>query len=161
MPTPVGRYFDAFEIGAQRYTRVGEQPYTRKRDGQQTTLALWQAPCVDCGETFTIPATNRPVPLAPQRRCRPCAELARQARAEVPYSASTSTVTYGAPFGGRMAQGETGRPAPRTEAPAGSQDVLQGAPAANVAPAVRPSKARQTGATKRAATDKRSAFTDR
>ena len=161
MPTPVGRYFDAFEIGAQRYIRVGEQPYTRKRDGQQTTLALWQAPCVDCGETFTIPATNRPVPLAPQRRCRPCAELARQARAEVPYSASTSTVTYGAPFGGRMAQGETGHPAPRPDAPAAAIPLCDASAPPQAHPAVRPSKPRQTGATKRAATDKRSAFTDR
>lgn len=47
--------------GIDRFTRTGEAPYTRK-DGTQTTLAVWEASCVDCGELFEVktplPGTN-------------------------------------------------------------------------------------------------------
>jgi len=35
------------------FTLIGERPYIRK-NGTQTTLKLWQAPCAVCGEPFTI-----------------------------------------------------------------------------------------------------------
>ena len=163
------RWHDAFETAGQRYVRIGERPYVRKKDGQQTMLAIWQSDCIDCGQPFTTDQSSKPCPAKVPRRCRRCIDANRIAKVATRIPNVSTGYTQSIPFPSPSApfvpaydmQGETGHPAPHTEGPAGSQDVLQGAPAANVAPAVRPSKARQTSATKRAATDKRSAFTDR
>ena len=163
------RWFDAFETEGQRYERIGERSYSRKRDGQQTTVAIWQSHCIDCAEVFTLLGSHKPVPVRVTRRCRVCIdanraslEVNRQAGLEPVYRTSGRFPSPSAPFTPAYdADPGTGHPTPHPDAPAGSQDVLQGAPAASIAPAVRPSKARQTGATKRSATDKRSAFTDR
>jgi hypothetical protein len=159
------RWFDAFETEGQRYERIGERSYTRKRDGQQTTLAVWQSHCVDCGAAFTVDGSHKPVPVRVTRRCRACidanratVEANRQDGLKPVYRTSGRFPSPSAPFVPAYdAATETGHAAPRTEAPAGSPAVLQGAPAANVAPAVRLSKGRQRGAV----ASKPSAFTDR
>ena len=171
--TSAHRWFDSFVYDGQAYERTGDQPYTR-RDGQQTTVCVWQSVCRVCHEPWQFIRTDKPAPGNPPRQCRSCAAKVREAKAKEMqtgrYNITSKTDRYRraprltsetAPFVPAWLAGETGHPAPRTEGPAGSQDVLQGAPAANVVLAVRPPKARQTGATKRGTIDKRSAFTDR
>ena len=132
MPMPECRYYDSFTITGQRYDRVGERPYTRKRDGQQTTVAVWQAPCRECGEPFQFFRTDKPVPIGPPRRCKACVAIAREARAraierldengkfqrykELPTFRDESGVILPA-----WLAGENGHPAPRPASHAGAE----------------------------------------
>jgi hypothetical protein len=43
--------------GARTFTRIGERPY-RRLDGRMTTLAIWRAACVVCGDAFEVTTTT-------------------------------------------------------------------------------------------------------
>lgn len=71
MPKGQPKAYDAFIIDGQRYDRVGERTHTR-RDGQLTILYVWQAECRQCGHPFIVERPDKPVPPAPNRRCKAC-----------------------------------------------------------------------------------------
>jgi hypothetical protein len=64
---------DSFKHKGQVYTKTDAVvPYVR-RDGTETTLAVWRTNCADCGEGFTIMTTARRKSLwHPNRRCGHC-----------------------------------------------------------------------------------------
>ena len=39
--------------GARTFHRIGSMPYVRK-DGSETSLAVWRGTCVVCGEPFEV-----------------------------------------------------------------------------------------------------------
>jgi hypothetical protein len=43
----------------QRYELVAFVPYTRRRDGEEVELAIWQSHCKQCGEPFTCATPSR------------------------------------------------------------------------------------------------------
>ncbi len=38
--------------GPHSYKLLREEPYTRKMDGVETVLLVWEGHCADCGEAF-------------------------------------------------------------------------------------------------------------
>jgi hypothetical protein len=54
----------------QIYQQLGEEPYTRKRDGVRTTLKIWRSWCAHCGCEFEFKTPSGEV-FAPNRRCKP------------------------------------------------------------------------------------------
>ena len=71
MPARIIRTYTAFEIDGQRYERIEENAHKTER-GAIAIITTWEAPCADCGETFTYKSPERPAPFFPTRRCRNC-----------------------------------------------------------------------------------------
>ena len=152
------RYYDDFSLEGQRYVRIGERAYTRKRDGQQTTLAVWQATCRECGETFLLPSATRPVPVNPNRRCPPCVQAAREARAQETYTLPNRIASPTAPFAADYVPSEAEHATPRPAAPPVAAHV------SDARAAVPPSQPPQTPSRRARQSDKAGkagVFTDR
>ena len=140
--------FDAFETGGQRYVHIADRPHER-RDGSFTVLHVWQTECRTCGHPFIIEAPHKPVPPAPNRRCKPCIQ------ADPLRDANGQRIKRNANLPPWMPDSETGHPEP-PPAPSASESAPQ--PGISTPPAVARPQVRQRGAIK---TGKRSAFTDR
>jgi hypothetical protein len=69
----------------QRYECEALEPYTRK-DGTQTTVALWATHCATCGQPFVIKMAigqwDWPSFRGPVRRCREHAKKGARVRTE-------------------------------------------------------------------------------
>jgi hypothetical protein len=57
------------DYAGQRYTCVAIEPYTRRRDGASSYLAVWHSKCAQCGALFSYRSPRRVVRFQPNRRC--------------------------------------------------------------------------------------------
>lgn len=62
------------DLDGQSYEMRGTEPYTRK-DGEQTTLIVWETVCPDCQSPFEVRSTVKSNGLT--RRCKSCAKVGK------------------------------------------------------------------------------------
>jgi hypothetical protein len=53
----------------QRYVCVGQESYTRKRDGSQTAFLIWESACAECYDPIRVRTVEGAAAFAPSRRC--------------------------------------------------------------------------------------------
>lgn len=53
----------------QRYVCVGQESYTRKRDGLKTSFLVWETACAECDRPFRVRTAQAATAFAPSRRC--------------------------------------------------------------------------------------------
>jgi hypothetical protein len=61
-------HHDSRIYDGQHYELVRQEPYTRRRDGTLTALAVWRSHCALCGEPFELRTPANSTRFTPNRR---------------------------------------------------------------------------------------------
>lgn len=70
------RNLPVVDYRGQTYRLIRIDPYTRK-DGVETTIAIWSSRCHRCGQPFECTTSSNPTRFKPPRRCQECRRRSR------------------------------------------------------------------------------------
>lgn len=69
-----------YPFGDRSLTVLREEPYTRVRDGEPSTLLVWGAKCADCSKDFEFKTGTTTGDM--QTRCLPCYRAVEEAKVD-------------------------------------------------------------------------------